>query len=239
MVRKRKKIKPDASRGTPSAPAAADAPSDATDDAASSEDEEARERDADEAGEPDSFGRDADDGASSDAADEGDGDAAAPSARPSQRGADGAEPGVATQLGSLRFVAFGFLAAWLVGAYVAGKALEGIWGSLGHREWFTRALPAMAAVPYEGELISRSSISLVVGALLAGIIVFVYYRKPDVRQWADEVAEQLSKVKWPTRKEVGNNTIVVIAVGAVLGAYLAILDRFWGFLTNLFYSSGL
>jgi preprotein translocase subunit SecE len=94
-------------------------------------------------------------------------------------------------------------------------------------------------VPYEGELVSRSSVSLVLGALIAAVVVFIYYRKPDVRQWADEVAEQLSKVKWPTRKDVGNNTIVTIAVGAVLAAYLTILDRFWGFLTNLFYSSGL
>lgn len=145
----------------------------------------------------------------------------------------------ATQLGGQRFVIFGFFAAWFVASYVLSKTLEGLWGSLAHRDWFSRALPAVAAVPHEGELVSRSSVGLVAGGILAALLVVVYYRKADVRQWADEVAEQLSKVKWPTRKDVGNNTLIVIAVGAVLTIYLAILDRFWGFVTNLIYTAGM
>jgi preprotein translocase subunit SecE len=146
---------------------------------------------------------------------------------------------VATQLGAARYVIFGVFASWIIGSYVASKTLQGVWSWLSRKEWFGRTLPSFAALPHEGELVSRSSISLLVGAIVAAVVVFVYYRKPDVRQWADEVAEQLGKVKWPTRKDVGNYTVVVLAVSAVLTVYLALLDRFWGFLTNLIYSSGL
>ena len=146
---------------------------------------------------------------------------------------------MAQQLGAARYVIFGFFASWITGSYVASKTLQGVWSWLSRKEWFGRALPSFAALPHEGELVSRSSISLLVGAIIAAVVVYVYYRKPDVRQWADEVAEQLGKVKWPTRKDVGNYTVVVLAVSAVLTVYLALLDRFWGFLTNLIYSSGL
>ena len=37
-----------------------------------------------------------------------------------------------------------------------------------------------------------------------------YWRKPDVAQYANEVAEELSKVTWPSRKEVTNSTTVVV-----------------------------
>lgn len=145
----------------------------------------------------------------------------------------------AGQMGAARYVIFGFFALWLVSAYVAGQALMMLWGYLANREWFAGALPSVAALPHEGELLSRTTVSLVLGALVAGLVVVYYYVKPDVRQWADEVSDQLGKVKWPTRKEVGNNTVVVLAVSAVLTTILALLDRFWGFVTNLIYSSGL
>jgi preprotein translocase subunit SecE len=46
------------------------------------------------------------------------------------------------------------------------------------------------------------------------------------------------KVKWPNRKEVQASTIVVLATSAVATAYLFLLDRFWGFVTDLVYGSG-
>ncbi len=145
----------------------------------------------------------------------------------------------ATQLGATRYVVAGFFALWLVTGYIAGRILEGLWSYLATKDFFANNLPALAAVPYEKELISRRSVSLVLGALIAGIVVYLYYRKPRIKQWADEVAEQMGKVTWPTRKDVSNNTVVVIAVSAVLTTYLSLLDKFWGFVTNMFYSSGL
>jgi preprotein translocase subunit SecE len=64
------------------------------------------------------------------------------------------------------------------------------------------------------------------------------YRRPDVREWTDEVASELLKVKWPTKKDVTNSTIVVIAASAVATIYLALLDRLWSFVTGIVYGTG-
>jgi preprotein translocase subunit SecE len=45
-------------------------------------------------------------------------------------------------------------------------------------------------------------------------------------------------VKWPTKKEVYNSTVIVIAASAIATVYLALLDRLWGFITNLIYGDG-
>jgi len=58
-----------------------------------------------------------------------------------------------------------------------------------------------------------------------------------VRDWADEVAIELSRVTWPTREQVTNGTIVVIVASAVAAVYVALLDRFWGFVTTLVYGA--
>jgi preprotein translocase subunit SecE len=76
-----------------------------------------------------------------------------------------------------------------------------------------------------------------IGAV-AGVAAAVYaYRRPDVRTWTNEVAAELAKVTWPSKKEVTNSTMVVIATGAFATIFLALLDRFWGFVTNLVYGS--
>ncbi|NJD18304.1 MAG: preprotein translocase subunit SecE [Gemmatimonadetes bacterium] len=48
-------------------------------------------------------------------------------------------------------------------------------------------------------------------------------------------AVELAKVTWPTKKEVTRNTAIVIVASLVATFYLALLDRFWGFVTNLVY----
>ena len=45
------------------------------------------------------------------------------------------------------------------------------------------------------------------------------------------------KVTWPSKKEVTNSTMVVIAASTFATVFLALLDRFWGFVTNLVYGS--
>jgi preprotein translocase subunit SecE len=67
--------------------------------------------------------------------------------------------------------------------------------------------------------------------------VFNQYRKESVRGWADDVALELSKVSWPTRETVTNGTIVVLVASAVATVYVALLDRFWGFVTSLVYGA--
>ncbi len=154
------------------------------------------------------------------------------------------EEPVAVALGIQRYVGFAFVALWLVVGFIVSRALrEGLgelnaWPAFTNKAAQSKAIAAFTAIPNEGEFLSLANLSMALGATIGGLIVLHYYRRPDVRQWADDVADEVSKVKWPTRKEVGNYTVIVIAGSALLTAYLTLLDRFWSFVTNLIYSTG-
>ena len=53
----------------------------------------------------------------------------------------------------------------------------------------------------------------------------------------DEIAVELSKVTWPTKEEVWNNTTVVVVTTAAATAFFALMDYFWRFVTNFVYGS--
>ena len=140
----------------------------------------------------------------------------------------------AAQLGSERYVLAGFFVAGMLGAFVTGRAIDSLWVGVSNKDWFSSAVPRLAAVADD----DKSTISLLLGALIALIVVIRTYRKPEVRTWTDEVASELAKVKWPTRKEVWNSTVIVIAASTVATVYLALLDRLWAFITNIVYGDG-
>lgn len=145
-----------------------------------------------------------------------------------------AEEEAAAQLGIQRYVLASFFAAGIVAAYVFGKAIHGIWSWAANKDWFHNTLPALAAISDD----DKATYGTILGAIIAVVAVVQVYRKPAVRAWADEVASELAKVKWPTRKEVSNSTVIVIAAGALATIYLALLDRLWSFVTDLFYGTG-
>lgn len=144
------------------------------------------------------------------------------------------EEEAAGQLGSERYVLAGFFAAAMLGAFVTGRAIQTIWAGLSNKDWFSTSVPRLAAVADD----EKSTISLLIGAVIALVVVIRTYRKPEVRTWTDEVASELAKVKWPTRKEVWNSTVIVIAASTVATVYLALLDRLWAFITNIVYGDG-
>jgi preprotein translocase subunit SecE len=147
---------------------------------------------------------------------------------------DAEEEEAAGQLGSERYVLAGFFAAGMLGAFVLGRAIQTIWAGLSNKDWFSTSVPRLAAVADD----EKSTISLLIGAVVALVVVIRTYRKPEVRTWTDEVASELAKVKWPTRKEVWNSTVIVIAASTVATVYLALLDRLWAFITNIVYGDG-
>ncbi len=49
-------------------------------------------------------------------------------------------------------------------------------------------------------------------------------RVQGIRQYLLESWSELKKVAWPTRQTVINLTIIVLIVGTLVGAYIAILD---------------
>ena len=159
------------------------------------------------------------------AADEGDQAAAASD--------EGDEP-AAAQLGTDRYVMAGFFAAGMLGAYVLGRALQTVWTAVSNKDWFSQAVPWLAAVSDD----DKSMYSIMVGGVIALVLVSRSWRKPDVRTWADEVAAELQKVVWPSRKEVTSSTFIVIVASTIATLYLALLDRLWAFVTNIVYGDG-
>lgn len=151
---------------------------------------------------------------------------------------DEEELAAAAQMGVQRYVMAGFFGFWIVVSYIIGRALESLWAEVATRQWWLENAPWLSSVEAEGTLMSRANIALLIGVVVGGGIVLRYYRDADTRTYADEVAEQLGKVKWPTRKQVGNNTVVVIVSTAILTIYLTLLDQFWSFVTNLIYIGG-
>ena len=60
-------------------------------------------------------------------------------------------------------------------------------------------------------------------------------------QWANNgavfntIAEEMSKVTWPTRKETSSSTIVVVVTSIVAAVMLFLFDSVWAAVTDLVY----
>jgi preprotein translocase subunit SecE len=149
-------------------------------------------------------------------------------------GEEGEEGHAAAQLGSDRYVLAGFFASGMLGAYVLGRAIQSLWIWAGNRDWFSQPFPRLAAVSDD----DKGMYGILIGGVVAAIVVYRSYQRPDIRTWSDEVAAELAKVVWPSRKEVTSSTFIVIVASAVATIYLALLDRLWAFVTNIVYGDG-
>ncbi|MBV9947532.1 MAG: preprotein translocase subunit SecE [Myxococcales bacterium] len=72
-------------------------------------------------------------------------------------------------------------------------------------------------------------------ALIGALVALYYWNRTRARQLAEEVAAEMGKVTWPTRTEVTNGTFVVIVTTIISTLFFALMDKFWGFVTNLVY----
>ena len=139
----------------------------------------------------------------------------------SEAGAD-ADDGTPVQLGYQRYVYAAYMAAALLVAFLAAKIGHVAWYRLG--QW----------KPQFGEPVDDILYPV---AVVFGIAVSLYYwRKQDARQYANEVAEELSKVTWPSRKEVTNSTTIVVLTTLFATVFFALMDRFWSFVTDKIYT---
>jgi preprotein translocase subunit SecE len=69
-------------------------------------------------------------------------------------------------------------------------------------------------------------------ALTAGIAA---YRNERVNTLANEVATELKKVTWPTRKETQAATLVVIVTVVIAAVLLGLFDGIWSWVTDRIY----
>lgn len=81
--------------------------------------------------------------------------------------------------------------------------------------------------------------TLVTGtAAVLGILTgYLLYRHPKVKPLADEVAGELSKVTWPSRRETWYSTGVVIVTSIIAAIYLGVFDSLWSAFTDLIYAT--
>ena len=140
----------------------------------------------------------------------------------SEADADAEGDSTPVQLGYQRYVYAAYMAGALIVAFLVAKIGHVAWYRLG--QW----------KPQFGEPVDDI---LYPAAVVVGILVTLYYwRKPDARQYANEVAEELSKVTWPSRKEVTNSTTVVVLTTLFATVFFALMDRFWSFITDKIYT---
>jgi preprotein translocase subunit SecE len=126
-----------------------------------------------------------------------------------------------SQLGTRRFVYAAYFAGAIAIAFLASKVIDFAW------------VKAQAYKPAIGE--PRDEIVMPVAGLTGGAAAVYYWSRTRARQLAEEVATEMSKVTWPTRTEVTNGTVVVIVTTLLSTVFFALMDRFWGFVTNLVY----
>ncbi len=138
---------------------------------------------------------------------------------PEHAGADDAHP---MQLGYKRYVYAAYLAGAVLVGFLSAKLGHVVWYRLG--QW----------KPELGE--PQDELLFPVAGLIGVATALYYWRKPDSRQYADEVAEELSKVTWPTRKEVTNSTTVVVLTTIFATVFFALMDQFWKYVTDKIYS---
>jgi preprotein translocase SecE subunit len=143
------------------------------------------------------------------------------------------EDPVAGQIGVQRYVHATFFAVGILAAYLSGKLLLSAWNSLADWPQAVRSLPFL--IEYTEQ--DRATITLVIGAVVGVLMILRYYRRPAVRSWATDVAGELARVTWPNKDTVTNGTLVVLVAGAVATIYISLLDRLWGYLTNLVYGA--
>jgi preprotein translocase subunit SecE len=130
-------------------------------------------------------------------------------------------PVAPTQLGTKRYVYAAYLFAAVAIAFLFTKIVTLVWQRL-QTYW-----PAIGE-PRE-EIVT--AVAVVIGA---GAATYYWYRT-SARRLVEEVASEMAKVTWPTRTEVTNGTVVVIVTTIVSTVFFALMDKFWGFVTNLVY----
>jgi preprotein translocase subunit SecE len=137
------------------------------------------------------------------------------------------------QLGAGRYVLAGFFAGGMAVAYVASRALGAGWNRLADNVWLSQHAPFLTRIAED----ERPTYTMLLGAALGLWVTIWAYRRDDIRTWTNEAAAELAKVTWPSKKEVTNSTVVVLVTSAFATIFLALLDRFWSFITNLVYGS--
>jgi preprotein translocase subunit SecE len=122
----------------------------------------------------------------------------------------------AKTLGLERWVQFAFVAIAGLTFFLSDKLISYIWNFF-----------------QEPDSTLVTGVSAIVGILTG----YMLYRNPKVKPLADEVAGELSKVTWPSRRETWYSTVVVIVTSIIAATYLGLFDTLWSAFTDLIYAT--
>jgi preprotein translocase subunit SecE len=117
-------------------------------------------------------------------------------------------------LGIERWVQMGFMVVALLLVWLFGNLISAIWYAF--------------ADPNESIVTVASVVLGILGAI-------AFYRYQPAHGLANEIAEEMSKVTWPSRKETSDSTIVVIVTSIVAALMLFMFDTIWSAVTDLVY----
>ena len=125
---------------------------------------------------------------------------------------------VATAFGLMRYVHALFFAGAIAFAWLLIQIVDTAW---------TRLNLGFSWMPAP-----RGWMTVAIGGI-AGFGTAIYmWRHPKLNRLAVEVVTELSKVTWPTRKELSASTIVVIVVSIIASIILGVFDMFWAWATG-------
>jgi preprotein translocase subunit SecE len=119
---------------------------------------------------------------------------------------------------SKRIVQFAYGAGTFLVALFASRLYGSIFGLVGARD------PQILGKDFT--LTTLLAAATAIGALLWT------WRHERIRPLAQEVADELTKVTWPTWEETKTNGRVTVAVSVVVALILGVFDWFFGGLTN-------
>src|SRR5215467_11602546 len=117
---------------------------------------------------------------------------------------NGPAPTAPIQLGYRRYVYAAYMAGAIAIAFLSTKVIDYAWFKTAQwkPQWF-------------GMYVEPVDEAVVIAGGIIGISTAVYYwRNKRVRTLIEEIAEELTRVTWPTRQEVTNSTTVVIIATA-------------------------
>ena len=140
---------------------------------------------------------------------------------------NGPAPSAPVQLGYRRYVYAAYMAGAIAIAFLSTKVIDYAWFKTAQWKplWF-------------GQYVEPIDEAVVIAGGVIGVSVAVYYwRNKKVRTLIEEIAEELTRVTWPTRQEVTNSTTVVIIATAFATIFFALMDQFWLWVTKHVYGS--
>jgi preprotein translocase subunit SecE len=139
----------------------------------------------------------------------------------------------AAEIGVDRYVHAAFFVAAILAAFLSSQVFLALWNYLAEVPSAVQSVPFLLEYTED----QRGTFCLIVGAVVGVGLVLRYYRRPAVKGWAFDVARELGRVTWPNQETVTSGTFVVIVASVIATIYVTLLDRFWGYLTNLVYGA--